>query len=150
MDYKLIVAIYAAIVSTIVFIWRLYEFYVDRKSKFNIKINRVTKIPVSAKYKLAESQTFLTTTIINVGKPKRHIEQPNFKADKKVDGQKYFNFLSFDNVKKYPITLDSGEKFVYDVTNDVTEELKTKGVFKIKAIVTDTHGKSYESKWFKL
>jgi hypothetical protein len=150
MDYKLIVAIYAAIVSTIVFIWRLYEFYVDRKTKFNIKINRVTKIPVSANFKLAESQTFLTTTIINVGKPKRHIEQPFFKADKKIDGQNPFSFLSFNNVIKYPVTLDSGEKFVYDVTNDVTEELKRKGVLKIKAIVRDTHGKSYESKWFEI
>ncbi|WP_343486035.1 hypothetical protein [Allomuricauda sp. d1] len=150
MDYKLIVAIYAAIVSTIVFIWRLYEFYADRKSKFNIKINRVTKIPVSANYKLAESQTFLTTTIVNVGTPKRHIEQPIFKANKKVDGQKYFNFLSFDNVIKYPITLDSGEKFVYDVSDDVSVDLKTKGILKIKAIIKDTHGKNYESKWFKI
>ena len=150
MEYKLIVSIYAAVVSTIVFIWRLYEFYVDRRTKFNITLKRNTQIPVCANYKFGESQTFLTTTIINIGKPKRHIEQPIFKANKKVDGQEFFNFLSFENVIKYPVTLDSGEKFEYEVTNDVIEELKTKGITKIKAIVRDTHGKSYESKWFEI
>ena len=150
MDYKLIVSIYAGIISTIVFIWRLYEFYYDRRGKLNIKIKRNTKIPVSANYKFGESQMYLTTTIINVGKPKRLIEQPTFMSNKKVDNQKHFNFLSFTNIIKYPITLASGEKHEYEVTDEVIDELKAKGISKIKAVIRDTHGKSHYSKWFKI
>lgn len=150
MDYKLIVSLYAATISTIVLIWRLYEFYYDRRGKLNVKIKRNTKIPVSAGLHFGDSQMYLTTTIINVGKTKRLIEQPGFMADKKVDNQKYFNFLSFTNVIKYPISLDSGEKFEYEVTIDVIEDLKKKGITKIKAFIRDTHGKSYYSKWFEI
>jgi hypothetical protein len=150
MDYKLIVSIYAAVISTVVFVWRLYEFYSDRKSKLNIKITKITKTPVSNNLKFGESQTYLTTTIINIGKPKRMIEQPIFMSSKIVDNQKYFNFLSFANVVKYPIALDCGEKFEYEVTNDVIEDLKEKGITKIKAVVRDTHGKGHYSKWYEI
>ncbi len=150
MDYKLIVSIYAAIISTVVLIWRLYEFYYDRKSRLEVKIRRNTKIPVSANLNFGESKMYLTTTIVNVGKPKRLIEQPIFMGNKKVDNQKYFNYLSFTNVAKYPIALDSGEKYEYEVANDVIEDLKAKGISKIRAVIRDTHGKSHYSKWFEL
>ncbi len=150
MDYKLIVSIYAAVISTIVFIWRLYEFYYDRRGKLDVKIKRNTKIPVSANLKFGESQMYLTTTIINVGKTKRLIEQPSFISNIKVNDQKHFNFISFTNVTKYPVALDSGEKFEYEETIDVIENLKEKGVSKIKAVIRDTHGKNHYSKWFKI
>ena len=142
----MIISVYAAIISTTVFIWRLYEFYYDRRGKLNVKSN--TKIPVSANHKFGESQMYLTTTIINRGKNKRLIEQPGFMSNKKLENQKHFNFLSFTNAVKYPIVLDSGEKYEYEVTYDVIEELKEKGVLKIKAVIRDTHGKSHYSKWF--
>ena len=150
MDFKLIVSIYAAVISTVVFVWRLYEFYSDRKSRLNVRIKQNTKIPVSNNLKLGESQMYLTTTIINIGKPKRMIEQPTFISNKKVDNQKHFNFLSFSNVEKYPIALDSGEKYEYEVINNVIEDLKAEGITKIKAVVRDTHGKSHYSKWYEI
>jgi hypothetical protein len=148
MDYKFLISIYAATISTLVFIWRIYEFYHDRRGKLNIKIKKNTKIPVSANLKFGESQMYLTTTIINIGKTKRLIEQPSFVSNIKVKNQEHFNFISFTNVVKYPISLESGEKYEYEVTNDVIEELKAKGISKIKAVVRDTHGKSHYSKWF--
>lgn len=148
MDYNFLISIYAATISTFVFIWRIYEFYHDRIGKLNIKIKQNTKIPVSANFKFGESQMYLTTTIINIGKTKRLIEQPSFVSNIKIDNKVHFNFISFTNVNKYPIALESGEKYEYEVTNDVIEELKTKGVSKIKAVIRDTHGKSHYSKWF--
>ena len=150
MDYKLLVSLYAAAISTIVLVWRLYEFYYDRRGKLSVKIKRNTKIPVSTNLKFGESQMFLTTTIINVGTTKRFIESPSFISNVKVNNQKHFNFLSFTNVVKYPFSLDSGEKFEYEVTIDVIEDLKEKGVTKIKAIIRDTQGKCHYSKWFKI
>ena len=150
MDVKLAISIYAAVISTIVFIWRLYEFYYDKKSKLSVRISLNTKIPVSKNLEFNSSYMCLTTTIINVGRPKRMIEQPTFMSDKKVENEKHFNFISFSNVVNYPIPLNSGEKHVYEVTNDVIEDLKSEGVTKIKAIVSDTHGKNHYSQWYKL
>jgi hypothetical protein len=150
MDFNLNLSIYAAVISTIVFVWRLYEFYYDRKSKLSVRITQNTKIPVSNNLKFGESQMYLTTTIINIGKPRRMIEEPIFLSNKKVNNQKYFNFLSFSNVVKYPIALASGEKYEYEVTNNVIEDLKVKGITKIKAVVMDTHGKSHYSKWYEI
>jgi hypothetical protein len=150
MDYKLIVSIYAAIISTFVLIWRLYEFYYDRRGKFTVKIKRNTKITYIGNSKLGDSQMYLTTTIINVGKTKRLIEQPCFISNVKMDNGPYINFLMLTNIIKYPITLDCGEKFEYEVPYEAIEELKEKDVLKIKAIIRDTHGKSHYSNWFKI
>ena len=150
MDFKLLVSIYAAIISTIVFIWRLYEFYYDRRGKFAINIKCNTKYEINANYKFGDSQMYLTTTIINIGKTKRLIEQPTFIGNTKINNKEHFNFLDFKNIIKYPITLDSGEKFEHEVPYNALEDLKEKGVSKIKAIIRDTHGKKHYSKWFEI
>jgi hypothetical protein len=150
MDYKLIVSIYAAIISTIVLIWRLYEFYYDRRGKFTVKMKRNTKFTYIGNSLSGDGQNYLTTVIINVGKTKRLIEQPSFIGNVKVENKKYFNFLSITNIIKYPLTLDSGEKFEYEVPYETIEELKEKGITKVKAIIRDTHGKSHYSSWYKI
>lgn len=149
MDYKLWISIYAAIISTFVFLWRLYEFYYDRRGKFTVNIKCNTKYEV-ANFKMGDSQMYLTTTIINIGKTKRLIEQPTFIGYSKINNVEHFNFLDFKNIIKYPITLDSGEKFEHEVPYDVLENLKEKGVSKIKAIIRDTHGKKHYSQWFEI
>lgn len=150
MDYKLIVSIYAAIISTFVLIWRLYEFYYDRRGKFTVKIKRNTKYTYIGNSISGNAQMYLTTTIINVGKTKRLIEQPSFISNVKIDNKEHFNFLSLTNIIKYPIALDCGEKFEYEVPYETIEELKEKDILKIKAIIRDTHGKSHYSSWFKI
>ncbi len=150
MDYKLIVSIYAAIISTIVLIWRLYEFYYDRRGKFTVKIKRNTKFTYIGNSLSGEGQSYLTTVIINVGKTKRLIEQPSFIGNVKVENKKHFNFLSITNIIKYPLILDSGEKFEYEVPYETIEELKEKGITKVKAIIRDTHGKSHYSSWYEI
>jgi len=150
MDYKLIVSIYAAIISTFVLIWRLYEFYYDRRGKLNVKIKSNTKVTYIGNSKSGNSQIYLTTTIINVGKTKRLIEQPSFISNVKIYNKVHFNFLSLTNIIKYPIALDCGEKFEYEVPYEALEEMKEKGVQKMKAIIRDTYGKSHYSSWFKI
>jgi hypothetical protein len=93
---------------------------------------------------------YLTTTIINVGKTKRLIEQPSFISNVKIDKKEHFNFLSLSNIINYPIALECGEKFEYEVPHETIEELKEKGILKIKVIIRDTYGKSHYSSWFKI
>jgi hypothetical protein len=150
MDYKLIVSVYAAIIATFVLIWRLYEFYYDRRGKFTVKIKINTKYTLIGNSKSSKIQMYLTTTIVNVGKTKRLIEQPSYKSNIKIDKKEHFNFLILSNFIKYPITLDCGDKFEYEVPFEAIEELKEKGILKIKAIIRDTYGKSHYSSWFKI
>ena len=48
------------------------------------------------------------------------------------------------------MTLDSGEKFEYEVPYETIKELKEKGITKVKAIIRDTHGKSHYSSWYEI
>ncbi len=150
MDFKLAISIYAAVVSTIVFIWRIYEFYYDRSGKLKVTFKKITSIPVSAGYQFGDSEMFLVTTITNVGKNRRLIESPIYKSDVKVDGKEYFNFLSFTIQTKFPHVLEPGEKLDYKIPlKSLEESFKNKNV-KIKAVIKDTIGKNYYSKWFEL
>lgn len=146
----MIVSIYAAIISTFVLIWRLYEFYYDRRGKLMVTIKRNTKVAYMGNSKSGDAQIYLTTTIINVGKTKRFIEQPSFISNVKIDKKEHFNFLSLTNIIKYPIALDCGEKFEYEVPYEAIEELKDRGIQKMKSIIRDTHGKRHYSSWFKI
>ena len=110
MDYKFYISIYAAIISTVVFAWRLYEFYYDRRGKLKITNNYKTQIPVYTNEILGDSKSFLVTTIINRGKSRRFIEEPTYKSNKKVNGKVHFNVSNLSNKEKYPIAIEPGEK----------------------------------------
>lgn len=151
MDYKFWVSIYAAVISTIVFFWRLYEFYLDRRGKLKIVTSYVSQLPVYANKNVGEFEDFLVVTITNFSKSKRQIEIPRFKGNKKVNGKQHFNFLDFNTKVNYPIALDPGDKHLYKVNyNDIKNDLKNSGITKIKTIVIDTYGKVYYSKWFEI
>lgn len=151
MDYKFLISIYAAVISTVVFAWRLYEFYYDRIGKLNVSVKSIFRTNVYGNGKLGNTESFLIVSVVNIGKNKRFIEQPRFQSNANFEGRKHLNLVRTDVIKKYPICLEPGEKFEYDLPyNDIKEDLKKAGVTKIKARVYDTHGKVYISKWFRL
>lgn len=151
MDYKLLISIYAALISTVVFAWRLYEFYSDRIGKLNVSVKSIFRTPVYGNNSIGNTEYFLIVSVVNIGKNKRFIEQPLFESNKNFEGQKYLNLVRTDVIKKYPICLEPGEKFEYDLPySEIKENLKKAGVSKIKARVYDTHGKIYYSNWFNL
>ena len=59
MEYKIWISIYAAVVSTIVFTWRLYEFYYDRIGKLNITVKSTFRIKVYNNGEFEETESFL-------------------------------------------------------------------------------------------
>ncbi|OYX82294.1 MAG: hypothetical protein B7Y83_15250 [Flavobacteriales bacterium 32-34-25] len=151
MDYKFGVSIYAAIISTIVFFWRLYEFYLDRRGKLKISNSYITQLPIDSNQKIGNDVTFFVVTIINLSKNKRQIEIPRFKLDTKINGKEYFNFLDFNTTEKFPKALEPGDKFLYKVNSKaIDENFRKTGVSEIKTIIIDTYGKKYYSDWFKL
>lgn len=151
MDYKFWISIYAAVISTVVFIWRLYEFYYDRIGKLSINIRLVSRTNIYNTGDIGQTESFLIVDIVNIGKNKRFIEKPIFQSDINFEGQKYLNLCRTDIIKKFPICLEPGEKFEFDLPFDkFGQELKKARVTKIKGIIYDTHKKSYCSTWFKL
>jgi hypothetical protein len=150
-DYKLWISIYAAVISTVVFAWRLYEFYYDRIGKLNVSVKTTFRTNVYGDGNIGNTESFLVVSIVNIGKNKRFIEQPRFQSNANYEENKYLNLVRTDIIKTYPICLEPGEKFDYDLPYDkIGEDLKKAGVKKIKARVYDTHGKVYRSKWFEL
>jgi hypothetical protein len=148
MDYKIIISVYAALISTIVFIWRIYEFYHDRKGKFIIRMNNIYRAPI-LNGGMTKGTSFLVIKITNISNNKRYIEEPNFMSDSK--NHKYFNLLKFDKTENYPIVLESGQIHEYSINlKDLIEELKPHNISKIKTMLTDTHNKRYYSNWFEL
>ncbi|MCC9042714.1 hypothetical protein LNQ81_08420 [Myroides sp. M-43] len=151
MDFKLLISIYAAIISTVVFAWRLYEFYYDRVGKLKVSMTTTSRTFVFGNGMLGKTELFLEVCVVNIGKNKRFIEQPSFQSNENFEGKKYLNLLRTDVIKKFPICLEPGEKFVYDLPyDDLEKELKKAGVSKLRGRVYDTHRKVYRSKWFKL
>lgn len=148
MDYKVIISIYAALISTIVFIWRIYEFYHDKKGKFIIRMNNIYRAPLLIG-NMAQGASFLVIKITNISKNKRYIEEPTFISDSK--DYKNFNLLKLDKTENYPFVLEPGQTHEYSVNlNDLIIELKIHQITKIKTILRDTHNKRYYSDWFEL
>jgi hypothetical protein len=151
MDYKIWISIYAAVISTVVFAWRLYEFYYDRIGKLDVNIKYTFRTIVYGNGNIGEMESFLIISVVNIGKNKRFIEQPRFQINANFEGKKYMNLARTDIIKTYPVCLEPGEKFEYDLPyKEFKDDLQRAGVRRIKARVYDTHGKVYCSKWFKL
>lgn len=147
-DYNFWTAIYAAILSTIVFLWKLYEFYDDRRGKLLVEVKRVDKI-LYLNTKCGDIAPFIVVKITNQGKSKRYIEEPTFITN--LPDKKYFNILNFDKKIKYPIPLESGEMHEYSIPfTTIKDELGTYKINKIKSTITDTHKKRYNSNWLDL
>jgi hypothetical protein len=151
MDYKFWLSIYAAVTSTIVFLWRLYEFYLDRRGKLKISNSYITQFPLYENKNIGKGEVFFVVTITNFSKNKRQIEIPRFKLNTKIDGKEYFNFVDFNATEKFPRTLEPGDKYSYKINSKVIKsKFKKTGVSEIKTMIIDTYGKKYYSKWFKV
>jgi hypothetical protein len=151
MDYKFWLSIYAAVTSTIVFLWRLYEFYLDRRGKLKISNSYITQFPLCENKNIGKGEVVFVVTITNFSKNKRQIEIPRFKLNTKIDGKGYFNFVDFNATEKFPRTLEPGDKYSYKINSKVIKsKFKKTGVSEIKTMIIDTYGKKYYSKWFKV
>jgi len=132
----LTISIYAAIVSTLVFLWRIFEFIYERIPRIKIELGQI----------IEGNNHFSLVQITNHSKEKRFIEMPVF-VDKKVFKD---NGSTFGHVgdKTFPLGIDAGERIEFKIPYSFLTEFKNKyKLKKVKAIVEDTLGKKYKSKW---
>ena len=148
MDYKLIISLYAAGISTFVFFWRVYEFYIDKRGRFNITIQDIFKVPLK-NFEMGEGKNFLVIKITNTSNKQRYIKEPTFISN--VRNKRNFNILKFDKTISYPLPLSSGETHEYLIEKeDLIEQLKEHKISKIRVLLQDSFNKKYFSKWFKI
>jgi hypothetical protein len=151
MNWELGIALYAAGISTLVLIWKLVEYYLEKAGRIKVVVK------IMPRYKLWADPTFddptqkLIVTVTNFSKPRRIIEAPNIVTDIKIKEENIFTLGSILARSRFPITLESGEKkeFYYD-KDEYYHYYKGEGVTKIQISFTDTLNKSYKSKWVSL
>lgn len=148
MDIKTILTIYASVISTIVFLWRLYEFYDDKRGNFKVTLKYITEMPVFLNNQLGDSVVYLVTVITNKGKHKRLIERPALKVDVLKDGKDIFNVIDMCSQTNFPLSIEPGEKYEYKMRlEDLKKSFNEHGISKVRAILTDTLEKQYYSEW---
>lgn len=145
-DYRLWISIYAAVISTFVLLWKLFEFYHTNKGRLTLTTNVITQYITGNTH---DKKTFLRTSITNTGNTKRLIQKPYVLTDLKTK-DKYRNFFTPGKIINYPIKLEIGEIHEDYIGIDAITQMKKVGVTKIKIFVADTQGKKYKSKWFNI
>ena len=75
-NWSLVVSIYAAIIATFVAVWRIIEFFYDRKGKIKIHIINVG-FPLTEYYE-EDTDSKVITFITNIGSKSRHIKSPYY------------------------------------------------------------------------
>lgn len=143
MSTAIIIAIYAAIVSTIALAWRIYEFYFDKKGKLKIGYEFYPNFLIGD----CKFTAIYEFTIVNIATRKRIINSVCHEYNTLKGGL----YSPIYQHLKCPVALEFGENTKYEIDyadfDNLMEESKAT---KIRIIVTDSVGKTYKSKWVKV
>jgi hypothetical protein len=148
MDSTTVISIYAAVISTFVFIWQIYEFYHDRKGKIRIKVIDVG-FPLAEYYDESDTSHEVISLITNVGSQTRHIKSPYFNVRPAMVLKEHSQIL-LNGSYNGPIELQPGQEVTYRIPMPLLVKYRKAGVRKIRVEVGDTHKKLYKSKWVRL
>ncbi len=150
-NWQLVIALYAAVISTLVLIWRLIEFYFEKAGRIRVRLKYITQIPVSFSYELGVPVLYLSVIITNFSNHRRSIERPSFQTDIMMENKNKFSFIDFTDSTHYPISLDPGERREINYNKITIDEKFNKiGVKKIRVFIEDTLDKSYHSNWISI
>ena len=143
MDYKLLIALYAALLATFTFIWKLYEFYYDRKGKLKITHEFYSNFLIGN----SMFTTICAFTITNISSNKRIINSIGYIFNNS-DDTIYSPLLRFN---KPPVSIDFGETITYDIYySDFDNLIDEIDATKLRLIVMDSTGKKYKTKWIRI
>lgn len=154
MSLELVLSVYATLIATSVLFWNIYTYLNDRKARLEVNQQKIYQYAVNGQGGISQSHIeVLKVSITNKGKSERYIEKPLFE----INGQntQYNRFTTLTKVDintTYPMTIKPGERKEYNVALESIKDemIKAKGATKVKAIIKDTHGKQFASKWLKI
>lgn len=143
------VGIYAGFVSTALLIWEIYKYSTDRKSRMLVTGSFREQAEVYVGGRSGEWQRFFWIEVTNRGNYTRHILKPGFESDI-LQGERYHSLVDIHDKNKYPYALGPGELYQYYFRADSFDDLKAKGIARIRILVSDTVGKKYYSNWITI
>jgi hypothetical protein len=154
MELKEVMALYAAIISTAVFVWRLFEWADSKKGKLKIKHFLSAKQLVFGDNSFGQVSSHYVFSITNHGFNKRYISGFLFEADKKLDGD-ISTFTLLDILKEYNKidALEPGQNFKIEfpvLQFGILQLQQQYHIKKFRLEITDSLGKKYHSNWARL
>jgi hypothetical protein len=151
MNWQLGIALYAAGISTLVLIWRLVEFYIEKVGRIRVEVSYITQVPVYNTSEWGVPQYCLSVTVTNLSKHRRSIDKPSLQTDIKIGGLNRFAYIDFTGNTSYPIALDPGDKKEINYNKEILhDKFKKSDVKRVRFLIKDTLGKSYHSKWISI
>jgi hypothetical protein len=155
-DPRVLVAIYAAIISTVSLTWNIINLIISKKRKIKVEFRHNVTFTQSA-FGFSPVVATLSLKATNIGNENLHIKDTeiNF-CGKKIEmiGQMATAIACIDprGAIKYPYPLQKGEVFkddigVRNIVDAISDKLKKND--KLRFIVRDTLNKKYKSSIFQ-
>ena len=149
MNVELIIAGYAAVVSTFVLVWELTKFYIEKKSKVDVKIvyNVLPKLDMYTDKHILKG--YFKVTILNIGHSDIYINSRYLfeKKNKKIID--FFPVFNRDPEIKFPILLKPKQSLSENV--DVNYVLFPASIGEeLRVTVIDSLGKYHKSNFIKI
>lgn len=72
------------------------------------------------------------------------------KTDNGLGEKKFVAFSSLNKIQPLPLQLEANQPYDYEIPYAPIPDLKAKGIKRVKALVIDSNGKQYSTKWFGL
>ncbi len=139
-----LIAIYAAIVSTIVGLVQIFKYLREVRNKLVVRFF-IGSQAIHYGNTIGEWMPVFTVNVVNHSLTDRFIRQPGIKA-KNVDGP--FFMLDIQNPVPYPIKLSPGQEWELHLHHaPVIQKLVEIKSNQIRVIIEDTLGNTYKSKW---
>ena len=154
---QVLLAVYAALMSTFVFLWNVRESL--KKQKGNLKVSAdyyMSFIADGFGNEIGGTHAIIRIKITNIGISKRFIECPAVEFKKGVCGVKIFKYAKMAELEQFPLEIDTGDIYETEIelrslVNNFTGEFEIKNNDRFKILVSDTLGKEYRSpKSFKM
>jgi hypothetical protein len=149
--YQFYGVIFSVAIAALSLSWNVFNAAKQNRSKIKLDCSfqqQILENGISVKV----VEPVLSLSIVNHGEKSKHIEQPFFKFNKKVDGFNTFIAVNLSKLQSYPIKLEPGarKELKYDILS-INESIfeKNKNISTLQVIAPDTQGKTYKSKKFK-
>ena len=126
---------------------------VDTKTKIVVEHGYAHELISEGGEFVEGTKPILYAVVKNKGSTQRFIEKPGIWLSRKIDGEDLFYPARVDDPNKYPIKLESGAVFRFDLNlRDFQGQIgnRLQDHDRVRFIVSDTMGASYRSKKFRV
>jgi hypothetical protein len=154
---EMLLALYGAILSTIVLLWRIYDNWKNWRGRLKVRINynyHIKIYDVPDPNANEELEYFLKVTVTNKGRNSRYINAPSIQLNKKEAKGRNLSLINTYDRNSYPLKLEPGQATSISYEKDSfingLRSAAIKRSKKYRVLISDTNDKSYYSNWLEI